>query len=390
MSFLCLLLPDGLLQLLAGGFSSPLEGTERLLAPVFCDSPSPVPHGHFGWRTSMPEANDVSDDITSPIVGSSDLRSAVAAAQAKVAAKEPGAAQALEQQVESQDVKHNEPSHLAAELEETSPAADSQDEGDMIQVAPADAEQAVPDASSAGDKASPNVEQQADPASAAMASAMGSADPADAHASTEQPACQSADSSGLQDSSQASGEHDEQAMDGDSESLVPIPKALSIEVDSSQISYATIASSDGSATQQPAQDAAPKPAAAAASPFHALASPTRPLEGLQSPELLASTSPGTPAQITLQPEETSTIQAAIHPVRSPSMQEEAEGSCLSPAVTGLEEGSEGLTPASHIAEAAAELDTPADAPADAGKLFLSMRKWLAAAHNSCVISNSGL
>ena len=71
------------LGVLAGRQSGSSEVSERLPAPVFSDSPSPVPRGPHGRRISVLEADDISDDITSPILESSDLRSAVAAAQAR-------------------------------------------------------------------------------------------------------------------------------------------------------------------------------------------------------------------------------------------------------------------------------------------------------------------
>ena len=313
----------------AGGHPSSLECTEHLLAPAFTESPSPVPQGPHGRRGAMLEADDVAGDITSPILRSSDLRSAVAAAQARMQA-ETATAEAPQQQAETADGRPKGLSETAAEhAPPPQPACggiaeDDESEkatGTVIQCSH-EQQPSVAD-SEAGDEAeSASLEQMSEggghesepklPVDPHAAGSSVSQDPME-QAAEQVPWADSASSPGAQASAEKCAEQNPPA-----ESASLSSAALGVQVDSS--SEVMITPSAGVPRQQPAQSAAADVLASAAS-FHTLASPRRPLEGLQSPELLASMSPGTPADITLQQTETPGASPLARALGSPSGQE---------------------------------------------------------------------
>ena len=277
----------------------------------------------------MLEADNLSNPVTSPILGSSRLRDAVAAAQARVVAD-------LEADASSE--QHAEELSTFSQLPDT-PV-------EHVGIAPA------------------QVHSKEDQAGEALATvvrdSMGSS--SGSSAANEQPHTGQASmhrsaSPGSEDTAaftahgQDAGPEDSNPAESHSATLEKRPCALSIEVKSSR----------DPAQPESASTAAAQHAGAAASPFHSLASPNRFLEGSQSPELQASMSPGTPAGITLQPIEGPSLPCTASSVDSPSMRE-ASDSCLSPAVTEPEEA---FTPASH-AEAVPRQTAPEQTVAHTG------------------------
>jgi len=338
---------------------------------------------------SMLEADDISDDITSPILGSSELRNAVAAAQARVTVENfPD----LEQNAEIADSEPDQIAVASAEHTVSAPETDKQnneaavkDENktEDIPVGTQDAltnRQGPTDGSkqeaedSAAVMGPSDVEGDALPAEmwvsmdSAVSSPGADEQPSSSQALVEE-ASQPDRSPEKSDTPEGTADatvhgskllvQEPQASESESVDLQHAPDALSTEVHSSSTTPALSGSSTGTLARHASH------AKAAASPFHTLASPIRPLEGFHSPELLASMSPGTPAQITLQPEEAAALASSARPVRSPSMQVGPE-SWLSPAATELEEG---CTPASYRAEASTGQITPADIPAYTGEVL---------------------
>ena len=386
---------DKSLGVLAGRQSGSSEAIERLAAPVFSDSPSPVPQGPHSRRVSVLEADDVSDDITSPILESSDLRSAVAAAQARetheIATGEASVHQTPEEPADvsaehaAPDATQQASLHQAGSPESveqatggtTEHAAAAAAAGRVISVA---GEADHSGSSAAGDEATnasnpvnempPADSADSDHAEAQPESARvlppGKLQATDVSEDTQDDGVQEAQpasSSQPTEEGASEGTGSAEAKEPPAPGLTPDSedngaKLLSIAVPSSSCTSPTPAPAvlAGAAGATPGMTVLPLAGAptehaektpsmaAAASPFHTLASPLRPLDGLESPELSAHMSPGTPSQITLQPVAEAT--PPIVPARSPSMQEAQDG-CLSPAVTELEGSScEGATPAS--------------------------------------------
>lgn len=387
---------DKNLGVLAGRQSGSSEASERLPAPVFSDSPSPVPQGPHSRRISVLEADDVSDDITSPILESSDLRSAVAAAQARemheIATGEASVHQTPEEPADvaaehaAPDATHQASLHQAGSPESASEqatggtiehAAAAAAAGRVISVA---GEADHSGSSAAGDEAT----SASNPVNEVPLADLADSDHAEAqpestcelppreHQATD--VSEDTRDDGVQEAQPASasqpteegvsvGTGSAKANESPAPGLTPDSedngaRLLSIAVPSSSCTSPTPAPAvlAGAARATPGMTVLPVAGAptehaeetpsmaAAASPFHTLASPLRPLDGLESPELSAHMSPGTPSQITLQPVAEATVP--IVPARSPSMQEAQDG-CLSPAVTELEGSScEGATPAS--------------------------------------------
>ena len=324
----------------AGGHLSSLECTEHLLAPACTESPSPVPQGPHGRRGAMPEADDVAGDVTSPILRSSDLRSAVAAAQAWMQA-ETATAEAPQQQAETADGRPKGLSETAAEhAPPLQPAcggiAEGESEvatGSVLQCSH-EQQPSVADSVAGDEGQSASLEQ----VSECAGDESGLTLPEDSHAAgslasqaffgqaAEQvPPADSASSTGAQ----ASAEKDPQ-QNAPAESAPMQYPGLSVQVDSS--SEAAITSTAGVPGQEPAQDAAAL-ALASTSSFHTLASPLRPLEGLQSPDLLACMSPGTPADITLQQTTTPSVAPSARALDSPSGQEGLQSPELLPSMS---------------------------------------------------------
>lgn len=343
----------------AGGHISSLECTEHLLAPACTESPSPVPQGPHGRRGAMPEADDVAGDVTSPILRSSDLCSAVAAAQARMQS-ETIMVQAPQQHVETADGHPKGLSETAAEhAAPPQPAcggiAEAESEAATGTVPQCSHEQqpSVADSVAGGQGESASLEQASeggghesglelpeDPLAAGSSVSQAPLEQAAEHI------CQtdSADSTGLQAAAEKGPRQKPPA-----ESASTPSAALSIQIDSS--SETAITPSAIVPGQQPAQDAAAD-AFASASSFHTLASPLRPLEGLQSPELLASISPGTPADITLQQIETHGPPPSARAVGSPSGQEGLQSPELLPTMSPG-------TPAQHTVH---HTDAPSSLP----------------------------
>lgn len=294
----------------------------------------------------MLEAGGVSDAITSPILGSNELRSAVAAAQARAVADE-NAVGSLEQHADRQDELSGLPGTPAelAEIASADERSRSEQEGESapgMEPSHSDSHTLVRDcidsswcSLKAGEK--PHISQAPahEPSpSGAEGAADGAASGQDAQPEDAEPA----------DSHTAALAHER-------------PSALCIEVEVSS----------NPAWPKSTSTALAQHAGAAASPFHSLASPNRFLEGSQSPELQASMSPGTPAGISLQPAEGPSADSTAVAVDSPSMQE-ASDSCLSPATTVPDDA---FMPASQQAEAAARRGAPAGMLAHAGGSLIS-------------------
>ena len=368
------------------------EGAEQLPAPVFSDSPSPIPQGPYGRRMCMLEADDSSDDITSPILGSSELRNAVAAAKARVAVENfPD----LEQNAEIADSEPDQTPVASAERTVSAPETDKQnneaavkDESKTEDI-PVETQDALTNRQGPRDGSKQEAEDSAavmgpsdvegdalpaemwDSMDLAVSSPEADDQPSSSQALVEEASQQDRPPEGS-DTQQGTADatvhgseslvKEPQASDSESIDLQHAPNPLSTEIHSSSTTPALSGASTGTIMQH-ASDA--HHAKAAASPFHTLASPIRPLEGFHSPELLASMSPGTPAQITLQPEEAATLASLARAVRSPSKQVGPE-SWLSPAATELEEG---CTPVSHRAEASTDQITPAHIPAYTGEVL---------------------
>ena len=344
----------------AGSHLSSLECTEHLLAPAVTESPSPVPQGPHGRRGAMLEADDVAGDVTSPILRSSDLRSAVAAAQARMQS-ETTMVQAPQQEAETTDgrpaglsetaAEHAQPPQLACGgiAEGESDAATGTVPQCSHEQQPSVADSHV--AGDVGDSASlqevsegpgheSGLELPEGPLAAGSSVSQAPLEQAAEHISQTD----SADSTGLQAAAEKGPGQNTPA-----ESASTQYSALSVQVDSSSV--ATTTPTADVPGLQPAQDA-PADALASASSFHTLASPLRPLEGLQSPELLASMSPGTPADITLQQIETHSPLPSARAVGSPSGQGALQSPELLPTVSPE-------TPAQHTVQ---HTDAPSSLP----------------------------
>ena len=395
------------LGVLAGRQSGSSEASERLPAPVFSDSPSPVPQGPHGRRISVLEADDVSDDITSPILESSDLRSAVAAAQARetheVATGEASVHQTPEQPADvaaehaapdatqqaslhqagspesaSEQATECTAEHAAvaaaagraisvagwADLSGSSAAVDdatiaSNAVNEMAPADSADSDQAEAQPESAGDLLSGKL-QATDVSEDTQADGMQEAQPANASQPAEgvsvgtgSAEAKKPPAPGLAPESEDNGARLLSIAVPSSSCTPPSPAPAVLAEAARATPGMTVVPSAGAPTEH-----AEKTPSMAESPFHTLASPLRTLDGLESPELSAHMSPGTPSQITLQPMAEATVP--IVPARSPSMQEAQDG-CLRPAVAELE-GSfcECATPASCATAGAAACIALAD------------------------------
>ena len=324
----------------AGGRLSSLECTEHLLAPACTESPSPVPQGPHGWRGAMLEADDVAGDVTSPILQSSDLRSAVAAAQARMQA-ETATVGAPQQQAEIADGCPDELSETAAEhAPPPQPAcggiAENESEAATGTVPQCSNEQrpSVADSEAGDECKSASLEQVSEGGTResklrlpTLSHAAGSpASQALLEQAAEQvPHADLADSTGLQASAEKGAEQNTPAEFASTQY-----SALSVQVDSG--SEAMITPPADVPGQQAAQDTSAD-ASASASSFHTLASPLRPLEGLQSPELLACMSPGTPADITLQQTTNPSAAPSARALDSPSGQEGLQSPELLPSMS---------------------------------------------------------
>ena len=311
------------------------EETEHLPALTFSSSPSPVPQDHPHSRLgTMLEAGDVSNAITSPILGSAELRTAVAAAQARAAA-DLNAVTFLEQHADGGNELSWSPD-TPAEPAEVAPAdrqSKTEQEGGSalgVELSHSDSHTLVQvcEDSSGG-------------------SLEGGEQPCVSQAPAVEACPSVAEEAGDTAQGQDAGPEEAESADNHSAALRERPSALCIEV-------------EGSSDPAWLKPASTGHAGTAASPFHSLASPNRFLEGSQSPELQASMSPGTPAEVTLQPANGPSTAVAVD---SPSMQE-ALDSCLSPATTEPDEAS---MPASYQTEAAARRGTPAGTLAHTGE-----------------------
>ena len=323
----------------AGGHLSSLECAEHLPAPAFTESPSPVPQGPHGRWGAMPEADDVAGDITSPILQSSDLRSAVAAAQRRMQA-EAAAVEAPQRQAETTDGRPRGLSGTAAEhAPPPQPACGGieKEESDAatgtVLHCSHEQQPSVADSVAGDEGESAMLEQVSEgggretgqrPESSHAAGSSASQPPLE-QAAQHISQADSADSRGALAAAEKTAEQRNSA-----ESASMPSAALSVQVDRS--SEAAITPAAGVPGQQPAQDASAN-ALARASSFHTLASPLRPLEGLQSPELLASMSPGTPADITLQQRVSPGAPPSARALGSPCGQEGLQSPELLPSMS---------------------------------------------------------
>lgn len=321
-----------------------MDDAEHLPAPIFSSSPSPVAQGpHSRWG-AIPEADHVSEAIVSPILGSTELRTAVAAAQARATA-DLDADESQEKQAEEQSDLSQPPVTPAQPNTSAQQASSTPADKQSSAAQAVDTPHGLESSDSKGD-ASATVTQDCIESSGGSLSAE-----EEPHISQE-PAEEStplgaADATEVAAQGQDTGSEESGSVYVHSAALQVRLSALSIEVDVS-----SMPAQPESASTAPAQHAG-----GAASPYHSLASPNRFLEGLESPELHASMSPGTPAEITLQPAAGPSPGSRAASADSASVQV-ASDSCLSPAATEPEEA---LTPASQQAEAAAGSESPAQA-----------------------------
>ena len=285
----------------------------------------------------MLEADDVSNPVTSPILGSSGLRKAVAAAQARVVT-DLGADEPSEQHAEEHS-ELGQPPDTPVERVRTVPAEGQSSERQTTEAALV----SVPSGCE-GDASAISMED--------CTSSCGGTSAANDQPRTGQALMDQSAHPGLEVTvALAAHSQDNNPAGMRSAPLKERPCALSIEVDTSGNS-----TQPESASTAPAQHSGATPL-----PFHSLASPNRLLEGLQSPELQASMSPASPAGIALQPTAGPSPPGRPVAVDGPSMQKVSDG-CLSPAATEPEDG---LTPASQ-AEAAPRETAPEQALAHTG------------------------
>ncbi len=328
----------------AGKTADSIEDGEHLPAPVFSSSPSPVAQGPHGRWGTMLGAGDVSEAVVSPILGSTELRTAVAAAQARVAA-DADADVSQEQHAEGHSELSQPPDTPAQPIAPAQQAslvpADEQSRG----VQDKDAAPGQDPSGSEGNSSSVVIQDGMESSGGSLAAGE---QPHTSQAPAEELTPLGADSAAaVAAQGHDAGSEEPESAGSHSAALQGRPSALSIDANDSS----------SHALPEFASAASAQHAGAAASPFHSLASPNRFLEGSQSPELQARMSPGTPAAITLQPAAGPSLDIRAMSADGASVQE-ASDSCLSPAATEPEEA---LTPASQLADSAAKEGLPAQA-----------------------------
>ena len=298
----------------------------------------------------MLEAGDVSEAIISPILGSTELRSAVAAAQARAVA-DVDADAPQEQQAEGHSELSQLPDTPAQQVTPAQQASLAPADGKSGNLQERDAVPELEPSVSEGDASATVIQDCMESSGGSLAA---EEQPHISQAPAEKSASPGANNAAeVKAQGQDAGSEESKSAGSHSAALQERPSALSIDLNASSNPAQPESGGIG-----PAQHAG-----AAASLFHSLASPNRFLEGSQSPELHARMSPGTPAAVTLQPAEVLSLGSRAASAESAALQK-ASDSCLSPAATEPEEA---LTPASQQAEAAARSETPAQALPPTGR-----------------------